>query len=45
MFVKRIAALAAAIAISLSAAITSFAAMDLDEYDGNMYSAVKQLIE
>ena len=45
MFVKRIAALAAAIAISLSAAITSFAAMDLDEYDGTMYSAVKQLIE
>ena len=45
MFVKRIAALAAAIAISLSAAITSFAAMDLDEYDGTMYNAVKQLIE
>jgi len=45
MFGKRIAALAAAIVLSLSVCMTSFAAMDLDEYDSTMYDTVKQLIE
>lgn len=44
MFGKRIAALAAAIVLSLSVCMTSFAAMDLDEYDSTMYDTVKQLI-
>ena len=45
MFGKRIVALAAAIVLSLSVCMTSFAAMDLDEYDSTMYDTVKQLIE
>lgn len=45
MFGKRITALAAAIAISLSTCITSMAAMSLDEYDDTMYDSAKQLIE
>lgn len=45
MFGKRIAALAAAIVLSLSVCMTSLAAMSLDDYDETMYDTVKQLIE
>lgn len=45
MFGKKIAALAAAIVLSLSTCITSMAAMSLDEYDETMYDSAKQLIE
>lgn len=45
MFVKKIAAFAAAAALSLSVCVTSFAAMSLDDYDEAMYDTVKQLIE
>ena len=45
MFGKRIAALTAAIVLSLSVCMTSLAAMSLDDYDETMYDTVKQLIE
>lgn len=45
MFWKKIAALAAAAALSLFVCMTSFASMSLDEYDQTMYDTVKELIE
>lgn len=45
MFGKKLISFAAALILSLSVCMTSFAAMSLEEYDEDMYNAVKQLIE
>ncbi|MCM1236472.1 MAG: hypothetical protein NC489_40855 [Ruminococcus flavefaciens] len=45
MFKKRIAALGAAIALSLSLCMPAFAATSLSEYDNDMYESVKEIIE
>lgn len=45
MLKKRIAAIAAATALSLSLCVPAFAAVSLSEYDEDMYETVKEIIE